>query len=179
MRLFIALPLPAKTLASLESAQMLLRRQGVRGRFAPPDNLHLTLAFLGETPDPAPAIEATTRVPLPQTTLHFDRLTLFGDVLVLLLKKNDALEQYVRALRAALDEAGISYDRKAFRAHITLCRKTAFPTASFPLGDLARPLKNVLLPVREVRLMASDLSGGTPKYSVVFTQKIRSHEENE
>ena len=173
MRLFIALPVTADALRALEDAQTALRRNGVRGRFTPPENHHLTLAFLGNVEDPVPVIGAMERVPVPKTALRFDRLTLFGDVLVALLKQNDALEQYARALRAALDEAGIRYDRQTFRPHITLCRKTALPSPDFRLFPSERPLRGVRLPVKEAKLMASDLSGGTPEYSAVYTQKAQ------
>ena len=113
------------------------------------------------------------RVPLPRTALAFDRLTLFGDVLVALLGPNDALAQYAQALRAALDDAGIGYDRKAFRPHITLCRKTALPSAAFRLSASGRPLRGLRLPLREAELTASELSGETPQYSAVFRQKAK------
>ena len=171
MRLFIALPVTADVRRALENTQAELRRQGVRGRCTPPENLHMTLAFLGNVDDPAPVIAAMRRVPLPQTALRFDRLTLFGDVLAALYRPDAALEQYVRALRSALDDAGIGFDCKAFRPHITLARKTAFPSADFRLYPLARPLRGARLPVTEARLMASDLSGDAPRYTAIYTQK--------
>ena len=50
MRLFFALPLSLPVREALSAAEAALRRQG-RGSFPPPENLHLTLAFLGETSD--------------------------------------------------------------------------------------------------------------------------------
>ena len=112
MRLFIAVPVTGAGKA-LQSTQAALQRSGVRGRFSPPEKLHITLAFLGSVDDPAPVFEALERVPVPKTSLSFDRLTLFGDALVALFQQNGALERYVAALRTALDEAGVSCDRKA------------------------------------------------------------------
>ena len=63
MRLFIALPAPEHVRQALEETQAALKKAGVRGRFTPPENLHLTLAFLGNVADPAPAIEATDAEP--------------------------------------------------------------------------------------------------------------------
>ena len=172
MRLFIALPVPADVRRALTETQARLLRLGARGRTVPPDNFHMTLAFLGFAADPAPAIGALQSVPVPKTALEFDRLALFGDVLVVLYKKNETQEQYVRALRAALDAAGVRFDRQAFRPHITLCRKTALPSPDFRLSDAAaKPLRALRLPVREARLFSSDLSGGAPKYAVVFTKR--------
>ena len=171
MRLFIALPVTDSINRALDAAQEALRHRGVRGRFTPPENRHLTLAFLGSVEDPAPAIEAMRKVPLPRETLSFDRLTLFGDVLVALLKKDDALERYAAALRAALDEAGAPFDHKPFRPHITLCRRTTFPCPDLRLFPFEKGLRNVRLPVKEARLYSSDLSGETPRYIIVFVKK--------
>ena len=171
MRLFIALPVPAELRRTLENAQAALRRQGARGRFTQTETVHLTLAFLGNVEDPAPVIKALQGLRLPRAALTFDRLTAFGDVLVALFKRSGALDRYVTALRAALDEAGVPYDKKAFRPHITLCRKTALPSPGRPLSPAERTLRGAKLPVKEARLYASDLSGETPRYTVLFAKK--------
>ena len=168
MRLFIALPVAPGARRALTETQRSLQKSGVRGRFPPPENLHLTLVFLGGVKDPAPVIAAMRCAPVPKTALAFDRLTLFGDTLAALLKKDPALEAYVLALRAALDEAGVKYDQQAFRPHITLCRKAAQPGAAFRLYPFEKPLRALRLPVTEVRLTESDLSGETPVYRAVY-----------
>ena len=169
MRLFIALPVTGAGKA-LQSTQTALQRSGVRGRFAPPENLHITLAFLGEADDPAAVTGVLGRVPVPQTTLRFDRLTLFGDVLVALVKPDEALETCVRQLRQALDEAGIRYDKKAFRPHVTLARKTALP-GGFRLAPMERGLREAGIRVTQLRLYKSDTSGETAKYTVLYTKE--------
>ena len=170
MRAFIALPVTADVRKACLETQRLLQKKGVRGRFSPPENLHVTLCFLGEIKDPAPVTEALRQTPLPETALVFDRLTLFGDVTVALLRHNAELEAYVITLRRALDAAGISFDRQAFRPHITLARKTALPRPEFRLYICDPPLQKATLPVKTVKLMESDLSGAAPKYSAVFSK---------
>ena len=150
--------------------QAALQKNGVRGRFSPPENLHLTLAFLGETPDPAPVIEAIKKVRVPRLKLSFGRLTLFGDALVCLIEPDGALEAYARRLRDALDAAGIRYDKKAFRPHVTLARKAALPDA-VRLHDAQRGLRNAKLQTAQTILFCSDTSGETAKYTALYTQK--------
>ena len=167
MRLFIALPAPEGARRAFEDAQKALRRQGVRGRFTPPENWHMTLTFLGSVPDCAPVIEAMRGIDPARTELVFDRLTMFGTVLVALFRPDDKADRYVRALRAALDEAGIKYDRKAFRPHITLCRDAAFPP-SLRFDSFENVLQSVRIPTEKVQLMSSDLSGETSRYTVIY-----------
>ena len=57
MRLFVAIRFSPAVRAVLLDAMDALRRQG-QGTFTRPENLHLTLAFLGEVEDPAPVREA-------------------------------------------------------------------------------------------------------------------------
>ena len=51
MRLFIAIGLDDPVKDLLCRAQRQLKRQALGGRFSRRENLHLTLAFLGEAPD--------------------------------------------------------------------------------------------------------------------------------
>ena len=167
MRLFIALPVPAAAKKALRGTQAALIKKGVRGRCIPPENLHITLCFLGSVKDPAPVIEALRRVKVPRAALRPDRLTLFGDALALLFLPDPALESYVRALRQALDDAGVGYDRQAFKAHVTLLRKTSLPRPGFDLQKAAQP-GNHTLNVNAVCLMASELRPEGAKYTVVY-----------
>ena len=58
MRLFLAFALSGAMRNALQEVQDDLRRAGVRGNYTPPENLHLTLAFIGEYPAPEPVMDA-------------------------------------------------------------------------------------------------------------------------
>jgi 2'-5' RNA ligase len=61
VRLFFALPLPKGAAAEVASVQARMRDAagpGARLAWAPPEQLHLTLSFLGEQPEAGPAAEA-------------------------------------------------------------------------------------------------------------------------
>ena len=173
MRLFIAAPVPAELRRALARTQASLRANGARGRFAPPENLHMTLVFLGNVPDPAPVIEAMRPLRLPRTALRFDRLTLFGDVLVALYQPDNALAAYVKTLRAALDAAGLPYEKQAFRPHITLCRKTALP-GEFRVSLSEQGLRTTPMRVQAATLFCSALSGEGPRYTPLHTERAKS-----
>ena len=121
MRLFIAIPLSEAMRRALADAQAEMRRQNVRGNYTPPENLHLTLAFIGEYPDPEAAVEA---LPVPEPfDLTLCGIGAFGDLWWAGLERSDPLNDYVRTLRHALSDANIPFDRKRFSPHITLLRR--------------------------------------------------------
>lgn len=129
MRLFIALPLPGALREALLRAQENLRRQGVRANYSREENLHLTLAFLGEVEveAAAEAQEAVLSVDAPAFALTLAGSGAFGDLLWAGIQKNEALDRLAARVRGALEERGLSYDRKPFRPHITLARRVRSP----------------------------------------------------
>ena len=125
MRLFIAIPLSPHLKTALIRTQEALRTRGVQGNFTYTENLHLTLAFIGEYPDPEPVLEVLSSVPFVPFSLTLDGLGAFHQVWWAGIRENPELDTYVKRLRHALAEAGIPYDRKRFSPHITLVRKPA------------------------------------------------------
>ena len=126
MRLFLAVNFNEEILAALEETQALLQRRGLRGRYAPSENLHLTLAFLGEFPDPDRVLEVMDTVEFAPFPLALEGFGRFGDLWWAGLARSEPLNALVRRLRRALAEADIPFDRKRFSPHITLVRKGVF-----------------------------------------------------
>ncbi|MBQ7639306.1 MAG: RNA 2',3'-cyclic phosphodiesterase [Clostridia bacterium] len=177
MRLFIALPVTAGVKRAIADTQKELKRRGVNGRYTPPENLHMTLVFIGNAKETEKISRALRKNPVPRTALTFDRLALFGDTLVALYKNSAALESYVRELRKALDEEEVSFDRQAFRAHVTLCRKAAPQPEGPRFWECGSTLKSVRLPVNRVLLFESDLSGKTPVYTALDSASAYSRKQ--
>lgn len=165
MRLFIAIPFSEEFKSELLRVQNEMKQNGVRGNFSRPENLHVTVAFLGEVKDPAPAMKALASVPVPQLRLTSGPLGNFGELLWIGLRKNSALEEYVAAVRHALDMAGVAYDRKKFRPHITLVRNADWPYQVL-VEELAE-VRRVRMNVDRVCLMKSERLNGKLTYTVV------------
>ena len=125
MRLFIALQLSDSFKDALLDVTDAMRAQGIRANYVPEENLHVTLAFLGEVaPGTIPAIEEVIcSVPFSPLTLATGGIGNFGNLLYVGLAENDRLHKYVTLLRQALDNGGIDFDHKKFKAHITIARK--------------------------------------------------------
>ena len=165
MRLFIAIPFSEEFREELLRVQGEMKVNGVRGNFSRPENLHVTVAFLGEVKDPAPAMKALESVPVPELRLTSGPLGNFGELLWIGLRKNSALEEYVAEVRHALDNAGVEYDRKKFRPHITLVRRADWPYQVL-VEELAE-VRRVRMTVDRVCLMKSERIDGKLTYTVV------------
>ena len=125
MRLFIAIRLSDTVKDSLIQMQNALYDRGVRGNYTPEENLHLTLAFIGEYPDAQPVLDALSSVTFRPFELSLEGMGRFGDLWWAGMRESAPLDAVVRRIRRALAESGIPFDKKRFRAHITLIRKAS------------------------------------------------------
>ena len=106
---------------------------GVSGRAVKPEQFHATLAFLGmQQADVIPRIKnIASKLEFQQCNIRMDRLGCFRRAGVLWMGANvipDELVSFQYSLVGALLEAGIGYDRKAWKFHITLYRKMRMST---------------------------------------------------
>ena len=84
----------------------------------------------------------------------------FGDLLWVGVKGNQGLSAAAKAVREALDQAGIGYDRKKFSPHVTIVRRAAgnWKQVPAPKGDMT---------VTHLSLMKTTFQDGKPVYSEV------------
>ena len=73
MRLFIAIPLSTEMQKALVACMHDLKKQGVEGNYVPAENLHMTLAFIGEYDDPKKVKQVIARVPVPKFRLALSK----------------------------------------------------------------------------------------------------------
>lgn len=131
MRAFVAIPVPDAVAVSLAVLQARLPC----GRRVPRENLHLTLAFLDDQPEPA--LEELHGELEDLRAAGFD-LTLAGlgvfggdrpRALYADVVPNPALADLQRAITGAVRRAGMQSPRRRFHPHVTLAR--------FRAGDAA------------------------------------------
>ena len=123
MRLFIAIQLSDEMKKALVACMHDLKKQGVEGSYVPVQNLHMTLAFIGEYEDPAKVKAVIGKVPLPEFRISLSEKGNFGNILWAGVKGNQKLKTYVKDLRAALAAEGVPVEKEKFVPHITLIRK--------------------------------------------------------
>lgn len=162
MRLFVAIQLSDELKTSLTGMMHELKKAGVKGSFVPTNNLHLTLAFIGETKETPAVKDALKTVQYKPFRLSLTEAGSFGDLIWVGLKGSQGLAGAVKAVRDALDAAGIEYDRKKFVPHITLVRKAAgrWQQVSAPKGEMM---------VKKLSLMKSEQKDGKRVYTEIFS----------
>ncbi len=137
-----------------------LKKQGVEGNYVPAQNLHMTLAFIGEYDNPGQIKEILRSLPLPEFRLSLSEKGNFGNILWAGVKGkgNQKLAAYVKALRAALSAEEVPCDTDKFIPHITLIRKAS---AKKPIQT---PLPKADMMVKKASLMKSEQKNGKVSY---------------
>ena len=148
MRLFIAIPLSDAMKDALTAVQDEMYANGVRGNFTPRENMHLTLAFIGEYPDKDQVMDALSTVSFSAFSLSLSGMD-----------ESAPLHAVVRRIRHALADHNIPFDRKRFSPHITLIRKA---TGTMP----GIQIEKVSMPVERILLMRSDRG----KHGMIYTE---------
>lgn len=193
-RLFIAILFDEETLDVLEDAVSSLRELSSAGRFVKRENLHLTLAFLGQVERNridalkqvlAEAVaSATSRHACDATRKPITQLTLTG---VGRFKQHKVSTYWVGIeavpwlvelhdkLVASLFETGFSVDRKPFKPHITVGRDIVLKEDS-DNGSSFNRLQVDSLPyakrVNSIHLMESSMQEGQLSYTSLFEQRL-------
>ena len=162
MRLFLAVIPDNGIKDELCFAQKRLQLQGVKGKFTSRENMHLTLAFIGEYSDPDHVSEVLSAVSFVPMRLVIDGFGCFGDTFWIGVKEDKGLEINVTRIRRALAENDIPFDKKKFTPHMTIARKMEHAKGipadtAFPAG----------MDVEHISLMRSDRGKNGMVYSVV------------
>lgn len=160
MRLFVAIRLSDGMMKALTGTMHDLKKQGIKGSYVPMQNLHLTLAFIGEIQDLQAVKDALKNVSIKPFRLTLSQMGTFGNILWAGVKGNQGLSAAARQVRDALDEAGISYDKKKFEPHITLIRNMTgnYKSVSGPKAEMM---------AEKISLMKSSVKDGRRVYTEI------------
>lgn len=144
-------------------------------RWLPPENLHITLRFLGNTAtDTLPKlIEAVTKKikNISSFELHFETLHYFPNakhprVLVVATRSNPTIESLASAVEKTVVACGFAKEKRPFRSHLTIARVKDGHPPSFE--NQMKPL-DIILPVNQLYLMQSKTLPEGAVYSTVHT----------
>jgi 2'-5' RNA ligase len=131
------------------------------GRRMNPATVHLTLLFVGSLERARlPELQAAVAIPLPKFEVVFDQADCWRHNRIAFLAASQppaALFDLVRALESQVGQAGIGFDRRPYKPHITLVRnadcKKDIPT-----------LKPIVWAARDFVLMESNSNANGASY---------------
>jgi len=179
LRLFIAVNCDDETKNLLLSVQDKIKSQSTKGTFSRPENLHLTLAFLGETPEEqVPAIcsviKEALQPPVAPFTLAFSQTGCFthsGKELWWIGAEHSApslaiLKKLRQRITDGLSSQEIAFDNRAFNPHITLGREIKH-TAPIVIDT-----QKIIFPVSRISLMKSERVGGVLVYTEMYGEGV-------
>lgn len=184
MRLFIGLKLPKKQKMRIHRAARPLREDELPVRWVAPDNLHVTLKFLGEVrKDRVPAIEEALGRVAASTRAFTAEIGGFGAfptvrrprILWVGIEATAELRCLKQDLEWSMGKLGFEVETRAFHPHVTLGRAKRSHGAGVFRGLDARFAELELsdeLRVHTVVLMESRLSSDGPRYNVVSGARL-------
>ena len=126
MRLFVAVKLSPEAKQLVKDTQTIFRKLGVSGNYTSEENMHLTLAFIGDYDDPDKVMEALKEVSFEPFDIKLGKTGRFGDLWWMGVFKSDELGLLAEKVRKALGDRGIPCDPKQFKAHITFLRRAVY-----------------------------------------------------
>jgi RNA 2',3'-cyclic 3'-phosphodiesterase len=155
-----------------------LRKTGADLKFVEPENLHVTVKFIGPTPaDAVPRIEAFVKdavADVPPFDAPLEGVASFGPkksprvVHVPLKDEEGHLAKAAGRLEAALADADLAKkESRAFKAHVTFARSRS-PAGGRAVADFVKAHEHAYagtVRVDALRLMRSQLSPTGPTYS--------------
>jgi len=170
MRLFIAINFTNETRAQLLALCDELRSKSERGRYSLPENLHLTLAFLGECND-----KQTTAVKSVLDSVNFEPFDITvdcigrfkrdgGDIWWAGVRESKVLSELQRDLTSGLCSQGFNLDKRNYNPHITLAREVVTdmkPWSIEPFGET----------ISRIDLMKSERINGKLTYTSIYRRE--------
>lgn len=166
MRLFVAVHFTPEVKSALLRAIGDVRAQCEWCNPTREENLHLTLAFIGEARDPRPAIAALDECVCPAFSITVGGAGRFGDLWWAGIEPSRELSALAERIQSALRARGFDIERRPFKPHITLAREVR---SDAPLR-LDVPRMN--MPVGRVSLMKSERINGRLTYTEVYGRAL-------
>ena len=169
MRLFTAINFDADTRSRLLTLRDELRGKAERGNFSAPENLHLTLAFIGETnPKKVDTIKAIMdTVTFAPFTATIDRLGTFsrGTLWWAGLREDKPLMDLQHEVEHKLALCGFEMDGRKYNPHITLGREVVTDLKPWAIGPFSET-------VGTIDLMKSERIGGKLTYTAIHISSL-------
>lgn len=171
MRLFISIDFTEEVKDVLKDAMRQLRRQTKSAGFTREENLHLTLAFIGEVSeeDADDIIDIMKQTNMKSFDISVAGSGHFGDLWWIGINKKGSLPKLADHLKKQLRDAGFDIDNKKFKPHITIARRVV-PTHTHE--DIRLNIPETSMTVDGFSLMKSERIDGKLTYTELFWKSL-------
>jgi RNA 2',3'-cyclic 3'-phosphodiesterase len=179
LRLFVSINCDNNVKKQLLAVQDKIRTQSVKGNFSLPENLHLTLVFIGETPADkvqpiTSAIDKALTPHIAPFSLAFSATGCFKhsnkELWWIGTERNDIYIETLKTIRRRITEEllskGVSFDNRPFNPHITLGREIKHE------APIIIPKQEIIYPVERISLMKSERVSGKLTYTEIFGRDL-------
>ncbi len=160
MRLFVAIKFDEPTEQMLKHHVRELKRCSDGGVFTRDENLHLTLAFIGESDRPYRALECIKKCKFEPFDITLGSWGHFKDLYYISVL-SESLKPLAEQVRKELIDGGFDIDTKKFVPHITLGRQCKL------VCEPVMPLSLVSCRINKICLMRSDRIKGKLVYTEI------------
>lgn len=168
MRLFAAVNFTDEFKKSILDYQNGLKNlcAGKKVNWTSPENLHMTLAFIGEYREPERVKSALDGVQFQLFEIKTTGSGNFGALRWVGISENSV--KLAEKVRSALDGAKIPYDTKPFKPHVTVAREILIEK-----GARLPKVKEASMTVGRISLMKSERINGRIVYTEIYYRKAQ------
>lgn len=167
MRLFIAISFSDDVKKILLEAIDSIRSQASSGTFTRPENLHLTLALIGES-DQVVTLEAVLdNLQASAFSITVDVFGRFGELYWAGVENCEGLRTLANDFSVSLRRHGFDIERREFKPHITLARQVKSS------GEIRLSIPKTDMTVSRISLMKSERINGRLTYTELYGRMLR------
>ncbi|MGC9031227.1 MAG: RNA 2',3'-cyclic phosphodiesterase [Minisyncoccia bacterium] len=190
-RVFIAIELPKNIKEELGSYQNEFK-QILPAKWVEPENLHITLAFLGNQTDEKILkikeilrnitsnfshfnLETKKIVFGPEKNYNFEKLNKIPNLIWVEIQKNELIKELYQKIYDNLKTINIFLENREFIPHSTLCRLRTWEFKRLDLDEILSLERDIFLSfkVDKIVLMESILKRKGPEYKVLETFNLK------
>lgn len=168
MRLFAAINFTDSFREGLINTREQLKDKSLSGNFTLNENLHLTLAFIGETKNISGAKNAVDRAfrNFKSFKISTERIGKFSDLWWVGIKENASLTEAAEKIQNELISAGFSIEKRKFKPHITIARQVV------PKEKIFLEPPRLCMNVTRISLMQSSRISGKLCYTEIYGKDL-------
>jgi 2'-5' RNA ligase len=170
MRLFIAVMFNDEIKTGLTRCLEDLKSISEKGNFIKPENLHLTLVFIGETNDFTAVKNVLDKIDGKSFNISIFGLGKFkrygGGTYWVGVNKSNELDRLYDALSSSLISEGFNLDKRDFKPHITLGREVKIPDKT------SVRIPAMSMQVNKISIMKSERVNGKLTYTEVYGKEL-------